>query len=85
MSDTATADWTVSDGTVTVCGTHMKEHHRRSEGIRWCFHCRVRHEFWYVVSVPDGFSYYGPSVGIKGIKPGCSDLFPGWTRTWEED
>lgn len=79
------ADWCEADGQVTICGTRMREHSRRSDGVKWCFHCRARHEFWFVVTVPDGLSYYGPSYSIRGIKPECSDLFPGWSREWEDD
>lgn len=79
------ADWCVDDGALAMCGTRMKEHSRRSEGVKWCFHCRKRHEFEQVVSVPDGWSYYGPDFAIEGIKPECTDLFPGWVRTWGEE
>ena len=81
----ATADWCYSDGRFAICGTTMKEHSRRSEGVKWCFHCRKRHEFFWVVMVPDGLSYYGPEARMGGIASGCTDLFPGWTREWGED
>lgn len=77
------ADWCVSDGAFAICGTAMTEHSRRSEGERWCFHCRKRHEFWWVVMVPDGLSYYGPSAHMDGITPQCTDLFPGSYREIE--
>jgi len=76
-ADQVTADWCVSDGQFSICGTAMKEHSRTSEGIKWCFHCRRRHEFFWVVMVPDGLSYYGPSAGMEGVTSECSDLFPG--------
>jgi len=79
MSD-ETADWCVESPDVVICGARMKESSRRSEGERWCFHCRKRHEFWWVVMVPDGISYYGPEARMEGVKRGCSDLFPGWFR-----
>lgn len=79
------ADWCESTDGFSMCGTRMKEHSRKSEGIKWCFHCRTRHEFFFVVTVPDGMSYYGPSASIEGIKRDCTDLFPGWSREWEED
>lgn len=79
------ADWCESDGSFAICGTRMREHSRRSEGIKWCFHCRKRHEFWFVVTVPDGLSYYGPNYSIDGPTRECTDLFPGWSREWEED
>ncbi len=82
--DPVTADWCATDGLVSICGTVMTEHSRRSEGERWCFHCRKRHEFWWVVMVPDGLSYYGPSAHMDGVTPECSDLFPGVYREVEE-
>ena len=81
----AVADWCEADGGLAICGTRMKEHSVRTEGEKWCFHCRKRHEFFRVITVPDGLSYYGPNVAIEGIKPDCTDLFPGWTREWIED
>lgn len=81
---TQTADWCATDGAVAICGTRMREHSRRSEGERWCFHHRRRHEFWWVVMVPDGPSYYGPSARMEGTGDYCSDLFPGWTREVED-
>ena len=80
-----TADWCEVQGDLTICGTHMKELSRRSQGTKWCFHCRKRHEFFWVVSVPVGISYYGPSADLEGIGNECTDLFPGWSREWVED
>ena len=74
------ADWSAESGGVTICGTAMTEHSRRSEGERWCFRCRKRHEFWWVIMVPDGLSYYGPEADMEGVTKWCSDLFPGWVR-----
>ena len=77
----ATADYCTDLGAgITICRTRMKEHSRRSEGEKWCFTCRKRHEFWWVVDVPDGFSCYGPNVYMKGTTNRCTDLFPGWVR-----
>ena len=84
MSDYVTADWCATYGDAIICGTRLVEHSRDSQGIRWCFTCRKRHEFWRVVSVPDGPSYYGPTVDMEGVTPECSDLFPGWSRDWSE-
>jgi len=81
----ASADWCEETDDVVLCGTRMKEHSRRHFGHRWCFHCRCRHDFDWVVMVPDGPSYYGPHAEIQGVTPGCTDLFPGWSREWEED
>lgn len=79
------ADWCVESEGVVICGTHMEEHSRRSEGIRWCFSCRKRHEFWWVVMVPTGLSYYGPTAHMEGTESRCTDLFPGWYRQSIED
>ena len=84
MSATETADWCEVGEGLAICGTRMKEYAREPMGERWCFHCRKRHEFVRVVMVPDGLSYYGPHVEIQGVKPDCTDLFPGWFRTWDE-
>lgn len=83
-ADRAHADWCATDGQVSICGTRMIEHSRRSEGDRWCFHCRKRHEFFWVVMVPDGLSYYGPTAHMDGVRPDCTDLFPGCYREIEE-
>ena len=87
MTTEAWADWCEGDGTVAICGTRMKEHSRRSEGVRWCFRCRRRVEFERVVMVPDGLSYYGPSAFVEctNCKSADGDLFPGWSREWEDE
>ncbi len=85
MSAETSADWCVDDGDLAICGTRMVEHSRRSEGVRWCFKCRNRHEFWRVVMAPDGMSYYGPHVEIRGVTDECRDLFPGYTWQWAEE
>jgi hypothetical protein len=79
------ADWCIDTGSLAICGTRMREHSRRSEGDRWCFHCRKRHEFFAVFMVPDGPSWYDPHWSIDGIGDRCTDLFPGWSRTWEDE
>lgn len=85
MNDEQSADWCEDiGGGVVVCGTDMEEESRRSIGLRWCFHCRKRHEFWRVVMAPVGLSYYGPHVEFQGHGSDCTDLFPGWSREWDE-
>lgn len=79
------ADWCEGGGDLVICGTRMREHSRESMGERWCFRHRRRHEFFSVVMVPDGLSYYGPHVEIHGEGVDCTDLFPGWSREWSED
>lgn len=78
------ADWAAEYGAAVICGTHMEEYSREPQGERWCFRCRERHEFWWVAMAPAGFSYYGPTARMEGIKDGCSDLFPGRYRQVEE-
>ena len=80
MSAHEVADWCVDSGSIAICGTDMEEYARESMGERWCFTCRVRHEFWCVCKAPTGFSYYGPTAHVEGVKRWCSDLFPGWSR-----
>lgn len=78
------ADWCEDFGSLAICGTRMVEDSRRTFGERWCFHCRERHEFWDVLMVPDGPSWYDPYRTVEGVTDGCCDLFPGWSRTWED-
>lgn len=80
----AYADWCAQGPSVVICGTRMKEVSRTSQGERWCFRCRKRHEFFLVVSAPDGPSYYDPSPSIEGPTRDCTDLFPGWEREWRD-
>ena len=81
-----TADYCTPIPGGVICGTRMREHSRRSEGIKWCFRCRRRCEMWRVVAVPDGESYYGPTVHIEcgGCRAVDVDLFPGRIREWDE-
>lgn len=74
------ADWCITSGGVSMSGTRMVEYSRESVGDKWCFRCRKRHEFWWVVDAPDGISYYGPNAYMAGVRNGCTDLFPGWYR-----
>lgn len=74
------ADWCETSGDVSISGTRMRESSRDPMGVKWCFHCRTRHEFDWVVKVPDGLSYYGPSAHVEGVGRYCTDLFPGWYR-----
>ena len=81
------ADWCVTEGDLSICGTRMVEHSRKPVGVKWCFRCRKRNEFAWVVRVPDGPSYYGPDGHHEcgGCGGWETDLFPGWTREYEED
>lgn len=81
MTD-ATADWCAVECDIAICGTDMVEYNRHPMGIKWCFTCRTRNEFNWIVMVPSGPSYYGPTAHSEcsGCKSQDSDLFPGWYR-----
>lgn len=57
----------------------------KPDGERWCFVCRKRREFYYIVTAPVEPSYYGPNPDIKcgHCKTSDGDLFPGREREWE--
>jgi len=63
----------------------MRELHREELGERWCFKCRKRRGFAYIVTGEIEPSYYGPSPAVKCNHCGISDgdLFPGREREWE--
>jgi hypothetical protein len=67
---------------VHILHTPMEEVDRRSDGERWCFVCRTRREFAYVLFAPVEMSYYGMTRKIECTH--ChttdSDLFPGRER-----
>jgi hypothetical protein len=71
-----------------ICGDRMEETHRRPDGERWCFVCRKRTAFDYVVMMPvidrENPSYYGPTSSIEcaTCHTDDSDLFPGREREW---
>lgn len=72
---------------VHIHHTPMKEHSRKPDGTRWCFHCRKRREFLFIVKAPtDPYSYYGasPSVRCSACNTMDGDLFPGNYRQWED-
>lgn len=62
-----------------------REIKRESTGESWCFHCRKRQEFFYVVTGDVEPSYYGPNPDIicGQCKTSDGDLFPGREREWE--
>lgn len=82
---------------VTVCtGPAMEERSRESMGVRWCFKCRGRHEFFWIVMVPvidfsNEASIYAAMWGptAHSICTGCGqswgELFPGRFYQWEDD
>jgi hypothetical protein len=71
--------------TVYICREELEEIVRRTDGKpRWCFHCRTRREFLYVVQAPVGLSYYGPTPHVECATCGTydGDCFPGTEREW---
>ena len=67
-----------------ICGTPVREVHRKEWRTAWCFTCRrtTRHD--HVITAPIGPSYYEPTPHVE-----CAvchthdgDIFPGWTREW---
>lgn len=76
----------VSAGTMVVCfGPRMEVVRQKELGERWCFRCRKRRPFVFIVSAPVEMSYYGPTAGVRcdrGHDDG--DCFPGRYREWGE-
>lgn len=82
---------------VTICyGPQMQESSRRSMGVKWCFKCRSRNEFAWIVMSPvidwdDEASIYaamwGPTAHSEcgGCKQSAGELFPGWEYNWGDD
>lgn len=71
---------------VTICGpSAWKEYSRESVGIKWCFGCRKRLEyFWVVEGDPSPGDWYGPSARFECS--GCKgDRTLGFGRAWEWD
>ncbi len=75
-----------------ICGGEPHEEtHRRQDGEpRWCFVCRKKQQFDYVIMSPifdmENPSYHGPVPSIR-----CAicdtydgDVFPGSEREWED-
>ena len=76
----------VLDG-VVICREEMRETVREQDGMeRWCFCCRAKRVFEFVVSSPVGISYYGPNAYIECVtcRTTDGDMFPGRYREWEE-
>lgn len=78
--------YNIGGGLISVNhGPAMVEVVRRSEGEKWCFHCRKRREFFYTVHAPKVMDWYGPNADIKcgHCNTSDGDLFPGYEREWE--
>lgn len=73
----------VQHGPVVICYDPVEEYARTSMGVKWCFKCRKRREFFWVCWRPtDRMSYYGPHGAVQDnvCETADSDLFPGWSR-----
>ena len=67
-------------------GPQMVERVNRVDGeTRWCFVCRQRRGFRYIVMAPVEPDWYGPHADIKcgTCNTSDGDLFPGREREWE--
>jgi hypothetical protein len=73
--------------TLNICyGPSTEEIFRESYGERFCFVCRKRREFFYVVKAPTEPSYYGPTRSIRCgfCDADDGDVFPGRSREWDD-
>lgn len=74
---------------VHVCWTEPHEEVLRKPNgeERWCFTCRKRRVFEFVVLAPIELSYYGPIRRIECTvcKTVDGDCFPGTEREWSDD
>lgn len=72
-----------------ICGPgEMKEIVREPHGDpRWCFTCRQRRSFEYVVTATVEPSYYAPNPSVVCATCGTDDgdMFPGRFREWVEE
>lgn len=67
-------------------GPAMREVTRKPNGeARYCFKCRARREFLFIVTAPIVPDYYGPIADIRcgTCDTSDGDLFPGREREWE--
>lgn len=66
-------------------GPEMREVKREGRGERYCFRCRTRREFWFIVTAPIVPDWYGPNCDIRcgHCHKSDGDLFPGREREWE--
>ena len=77
----------VASGTpITICfsAEHRVIKHE-SQGVKWCFKCRKRREFWFTVTAPIEPDWYGPNADIRcgTCNTSDGDLGFGREREWE--
>lgn len=87
----------VDGAQVVIChGPAMEETSRTSMGVKWCFKCRGRHEFEWIVLSPvidweDEASIWAAAWGptayseCGGCRQSMGELFPGWSYRWDDD
>ena len=71
---------------VVVCAPEMREVHRETVGVRWCFHCRERVEFVFVVlDTVEKPTYWDPIRAIRCSACNTTDGDCGFgrSREWE--
>lgn len=93
------SDLLVDYGNVVICrGPEMKERSRTSMGVKWCFRCRGRHEFHWIVMGADMIYDENGEVSplmymaepyahseCGNCKQRGGELFPGWGYAWEDE
>jgi hypothetical protein len=82
---------------VTIChGPTMEEASRTPMGVKWCFKCRSRNEFQWIVIAPVidwnneasiAAAYWGPVAHSEcgRCKKHGGELFPGWEYAEMDD
>lgn len=71
---------------IALVAKPLYEVFRHADGERWCFVCRARRAFDYVVQAPVGLSWYGPNQRIvcTSCQTTDGDCFPGTEREWTD-
>lgn len=65
---------------------HKETYRRTHREDQWCFVCRAKRQFDYVVMSPVEVSWYGPyrQIECTTCKTVDGDCFPGTQREWED-
>lgn len=79
-------------GRVIICrGPEMHECNRWDEGIKWCFVCRKRVQFWQILKMASfedlvaSMGFYSHSRSMECERGHVNgDMFPGTWREWDE-
>lgn len=82
---------------VVICrGPVMEEASRNSMGVKWCFKCRKRAEFNWIVMAPVidwndeasiSAAMWGPTAHSEcgNCRQHAGELFPGWSYRWDDE